>query len=163
MKNIGNGVSIILGLILVGAIFFFQSKLEQKDAENNQLKEQYNQLVKDTNNKLQEANKLHNQLVEEANKKLLEANQPEVPVIVAFRDAFFSSGSVARISNQSGRSIAVTVTISRPLSGSAKNYEMVINSGASKEIGEQEGWAFVSGDTVTIEEAGHKSRSYTMG
>jgi hypothetical protein len=144
MKNISGWVSIILGLTLVGTVFFFQSELVQRDAEISKLKEQYNQLIKDTNDKLQEANQRQNEIVEEANKKLQSANQPEVPVTVGFRGAFFGSGSVAHITNQSNQSIAVKV----------------IDGGMSKEIGEQEGWAFVSGDTVTIEQAGHKSRSY---
>lgn len=144
MKNLGWAVSAVIALILVITLFSFNAHLKQKDAQIEGLQAQLDEAVK------------------EANERLQEASLPEATVSVGFRAALISSGNVAQIKNISAQSIAIKVTASRPSTGKSEEFEAVIDPGASEELGEKEGWAFVSGDSVTIDQADHKSKTYTM-
>lgn len=146
-------ISVVLAVLLVWSWHTSQQKLMQKDAELTETKQQYNQLLTDANSKI-------TLLTEEANEKLHLANQPEIPVDVSFRKALLSSGDVASFRNRSSRSIAVTASIERPSSGQSRIFDLTLDPGHTKEIGEREGWAFVSGDTVTLTQPEHKSLSF---
>jgi len=102
-------------------------------------------------------------LAVDANKKLESASQREVSVQVSFRKALMSSGQVARLTNQSDQTVAVSVVAERPSAGKTKHFELTIDPGLlhTKEIGELEGWAFVSGDTIKISQPGRRSLTFT--
>ena len=134
-------------------------KLAQKDAELAVLTQQYKQLVTDTNNKIVEANSKLHQLADEANMNIQLANQPEIPVRVSFRKALLNSGNVAGFSNISNQTIAISASIGRPSSNQTLSIDLTIDPGQKKEVGELEGWAFISGDTITIQQPDHKSLS----
>ncbi|MBS1129425.1 MAG: hypothetical protein H6R16_427 [Proteobacteria bacterium] len=145
-----------------------QAKLAQKDAELVNMKQQYSELVADANVKIaaasskakqiaEEANNQIKQLADEANDKLQQANQREVPVSVGFRKALMSNGHVAMFTNTSAQSIAVVVEVSRASSGQTRSFDMTLDSGRKRELGEREGWAFVTGDTLTLSQPEHKS------
>lgn len=125
-----------------------KTTIEQKDAEIVILKQQYQQLVNDANNKLAEAQS-----------RIQRANQPEVPVRVGFRKALMSSGNVAGFNNTSGQTIAISINVSRS-SGQSRSFEVTLDPGMTKEIGEREGWAFIPGDSITITQPGHKSKTF---
>lgn len=95
----------------------------------------------------------------EASTKLQAASLPEATVNVAFRKAIFSSGHVAVITNTSPATISATITASRP-SGVGKRFDLTLDPNRPKEIGEREGWAFVAGDRVQVEQPGHKGRTF---
>jgi predicted phage tail protein len=169
------GLSILLAISLGGVWVSSSQTIAQKDAEIAALQKQNVELVNESNTKLgklqEEANEKLKQLAEvatskvqqladEANSKLQAANQPEVEVLVGFRKAMVSSGKVATIKNAAGQSIAITVNIERPSSGGSRTYELTLDSGQVKEIGEREGWAFIPGDRMIISQAGHKSMAY---
>lgn len=157
-----------------------QTKLEQKDAELAGLRQQYSELVTDANSKLEAAHGKVKQLTEEANEKLRlannqlkelageadekiqQANQREVPVTVGFRKAMLSSGHVAAFTNTSGQSIAVVAEVRRASSGQSRSFDITLDPGRKKELGEREGWAFVAGDTITVNQPGHKSLTFNF-
>ena len=169
------GLSTVLAIILAAVWMNLNQTIAQKDAEIAALQKQNVDLANEANTKLgklkEEANEKLKQLAEdatakvqelanEANSKLQAANQPEVEVLVGFRKAMISSGKVATIKNAAGQSIAITVNIERPSSGGSRTFELTLDSGQVKEIGEREGWAFISGDRMVISQAGHKSMAY---
>lgn len=137
------------------------AQIEQKDGELTELQAKYDQLVSEANQKLQEANQRNANLAAEANEQIRLAQQPEVDVLVSFRKALLSNGNVAGVKNTSGNAVAVTVEISRPSSGAKRVYELTIDPGQTTEIGEREGWAFISGDKIQISQAEHRALIFT--
>jgi hypothetical protein len=49
------------------------------------------------------------------------------------------------------------VEVSRASSGQSRSFDITLDSGRKRELGEREGWAFVAGDTLTITQPEHKS------
>lgn len=136
-----------------------KTTIEKKDAAIATLQQQYQQLANDSNNKVAEANSKIQQLAEDANEKIQIASQPEVPVRISFRKALISSGNVASFNNTSGQTIAVTINVNRA-SGQSHSFDVILDPGMTKEIGEREGWAFIPGDTITVTQAEHKSKTF---
>jgi hypothetical protein len=143
-------------------------QLARKNAELIELRERYNQLVTEANQKIQDANKRNAELAETANKrnadlaaqaneKIQLANQPEVEVLVSFRKALLSNGNVAKFKSIAGTTIAIQLEIVRASTSASKTVELTIDPGQSVEIGEREGWAFISGDTIKVNQPAHKS------
>ena len=161
MKFVPWVVSVICLVALLAAWQDFRLKLEQKDVELSNLRQQHNNMVAEVNAKIEEANNKYKQLVDDANSKIQLASQREVQVRVSFRGAIFSSGNVAGITNLSNQPIAIAADAERPSSGQKRRFEMVINPGHAKEIGEVEGWAFIPGDTVTVSQPDHKPLTFT--
>lgn len=171
MKNFGKFIPWILLVILGGAFGYtwksMDSEIEKKKIELVEIKGKYDHLVSETNVKLKvaEQEKLNltaqaeqekSKLIAEANEKLQLASQPEVQVQISFRKALLNSGNVAVLKSQSRESIAITLEVARPSSGSRRNFELILDSGQVKEIGAREGWAFVAGDTIRVIQPNHK-------
>ena len=149
-------ISAVLAILLALSWHDSQLKIAQKDSELVSLKQQINEL----NSKIEEANNKYKQLGDEANKKLQIANQAEIQVSVTFRKALLSGGKVGRVTNLSNQIIAMTASVERPSSGKKNTFEMTLDPGQSREIGEREGWAFVPGDTITVSQPDHKSKTF---
>lgn len=149
-------LTVTMLIMLLFAWQYFRTELQKMDSELTSLKSQYNQLVVTSNAKLQEVNEKYQKLVDETNQKIQLASLPEVQVSVSFRKALLNAGNVAMIKNNSGQTIAISVEISRPASYQSRRFDLTLDHGRSKEIGAIEGWAFVPGDIVTIQQAGHK-------
>ena len=154
-------LSAVLAIFLALNWQHSRAALEQKDAEVQSLKQQYNKLVSEANTKIEEANVKVKQLADDANKKIEIASQREVQVRVSFRKALLSSGNVAAFTNLSGQTIAITADVERPASGQKRSFAITIDPGKTKEIGEREGWAFVPGDTVKVGQPDHKGLVFT--
>jgi dsDNA-specific endonuclease/ATPase MutS2 len=181
----------VLAIGTIGMNFYYRGALETKSAELSAAQEKYAKLessssaaLKDASDKLTstqsklvevatdaskkvqelaaQAEARTQALAAEANAKLQEANLPEVTVLVGFRKALMSSGSVARLKNVSPASISLTVTASRPSTAQSKMFRFVIDSSGIKEFGEQEGWAFIKGDQLKVEQPGHKGKIWTL-
>ncbi|HMK59925.1 MAG TPA: hypothetical protein VK452_02125 [Dissulfurispiraceae bacterium] len=144
----------LVTVIALGLLAFIwqdiRTQLSKKDVELTNLKAQYDKMSADASAKMQA-------LAAQANQKIQLANLPEVKVKVSFRKAFFSSGDVAQINNISNQSIAINADVERPAAGQKKTFTLTTDPGRVKEIGEREGWAFVSGDVVTISQPEHKA------
>ncbi|HEX5322742.1 MAG TPA: hypothetical protein VFW40_03070 [Capsulimonadaceae bacterium] len=91
---------------------------------------------------------------------------PEIPCVVGFGSPGLLSsehGSVASIENTDSDEAAFNIHIERPSDGTSKTIDdFVIEGHQARELGEDEGWAFVSGDKLTIREGGHKGETWTM-
>lgn len=153
--------SVILACALGVTWFAMHTQLEQKDAELFGLRDKCRALAIEADQRLDLANKRYNELVADANQKIHAANQPEVEIQISFRKALLSSGNVAILRNFSGQTIAITVAIERPSSGQNKGYELTLDPNQIKEIGGQEGWAFISGDTIKVSQSAHKGSTFT--
>ena len=79
-------------------------------------------------------------------------------MLIGFRKALMSSGSVAGLTNVSPSSVSLTVTASRPTTNQSKVFRFVVDSNRLKEFGEQEGWPFIKGDQLKVEQPGHKTK-----
>lgn len=160
MKGSGWVVAAVLGFLVIGEYFYFQARLDEANTEIARA----NAEIAKANTEITKGNVALKEAISEidkANVVINEASQPEVSVKVGFRPALISSGNVAVISNNSNQAIAITIRISRS-STRSRIYETVLDGGATKEIGELEGWAFIAGDTVTVEQDGHKSLSFAL-
>ena len=155
-------VSVLLLVGLIGAVFYFQGVIQDKDAQIQSLTQKYNSLVANSNEKIAAANARLHALADEANSKLAVANLPQVSIAVSFRKALLSSGNVAVIRNIAAQSIPASLAVNRPSTGQQKLFELVFDAGQVKEIGEREGWAFLPGDTILISQPEHKSLTVTL-
>lgn len=173
--------ALVAGLsVALGAVWFnLNEHIKQQDADLLALSQKYDQLSNDSFQKLNAAKQNYEALAAEANQKIAEAGEkyqeleasasqqiemaslPEAQVRISFRKALLSSGNVAKITNIATGSIAVTAEVERPSTGRKKAYELTLDTNQYKEIGELEGWAFVSGDVITIRQAGHKVLTFT--
>jgi hypothetical protein len=138
---------------LEGQVRDRDARLQQKDAEISTLKERHSKTVDEANSRLRA-------LADEANQKLTLAQQPEVQVQAGFRKAMLHSGKVFLLRSTAPGSVAVTVDVERPGTGTSRSFDITLDAGQVKEIGELEGWAFVSGDTIKVSRPDHKPLKY---
>lgn len=173
MKFVPWVLSGVLAVILVVVFVMKNNQIDQLQQQFDQLTVQHNsfvaeakqkeeQILSEARNALSEAGQRQQMIISEASKVIASASQPEVQVSVVTRQAMFGSGLVAMIKNNSGEMAAVSIEAKRPASGQSRTYELVMNSGMLKEIGHAEGWAFVSGDTVTVSQPNHKSKVFNI-
>jgi hypothetical protein len=173
-------VSVALAIALVAVTVHYNGVVAAKDAELQALNEKNSSLstqvslqlkaaddkINAVNEKLQqvasEARTRIQALAAEANEKLQAANQPEPTVLVSFRKAFFGSGSVAMIKNSSSQSISISLVAERSSTNQRRPFEITIDGGQVKEIGEREGWAFLNGDALKVSQPGHKPLSFSF-
>ena len=94
--------------------------------------------------------------------ELDQANRPQAEALVSFIKPVFGNGYYARIVNTGSSTSQYSARISRPSTGAGKTWTLTIDSGRFTDIGEQEGWAFISGDTITITQNNHKSMTLTL-
>ncbi len=162
-------ISVALAIALAVVHFHYKGIIDAKDMELQTASEKNASLVYETENRLKEAgekvtaaNERLQQLASEANEKLQVANQPEPTVLVSFRKALLGSGGVATIRNIASQAISVSLVAARSATNQQRQFDLVVDGGLFKEIGELEGWAFVSGDTLKILQPGHKVVSITV-
>lgn len=93
----------------------------------------------------------------EAQQALQLANLPEAQLRVSFRKALTGGGNVAVFKSAAGTPIAINVEVKRPETNSSKQFDLTIDPNRVQEIGHREGWAFVSGDLILVNQPGHKS------
>ena len=134
-------------LAIVAGLLWFSGMQKDEDiakqlAENTSLRDQYNALVDD------------------ANRKLAYANLPAVPVTTSYRKGFIDNGYILQVMNTSDKTISFTLTIER--GAQKKEMPLTLDGKLGKNIGESEGWAFVSGDKFTVAMPDHKPWSGTI-
>lgn len=156
----------LLVIVSLGvAAFIWQDSrahIERKDAEIAALKSQLDKVLSEANAKIADANVKYKALAEEANQKIQVASLREVSVRIGFRKALLSSGNVAAFTNTSGQAIAIDAEIERPSSAKRRTFSLTLDPGQTKEIGEREGWAFLSRDAITVSQPEHKALRFVV-
>ena len=74
-----------------------------------------------------------------------------IPVQVTLRGALLGDGQVARFISESPNKIVLAATFRRRASAEVSRRPIEIEANGEVEIGWAEGWAFMSGDEITLE------------
>jgi hypothetical protein len=88
---------------------------------------------------------------------LADATQPELPVRVSFRPAWMGQGMVASFRNVGNQQLTLMVEFRDPNLRSTRDFAIVVEAGASAEVGHPEGWLVNSGQSVRVSASGFKS------
>ena len=75
---------------------------------------------------------------------------PEMPIQVTYREALMGSGLVSSFKNTSNRHLSVLVALENPSMNQSKSIRLDLAPGQVTEIGHMEGWAFSSGDKISV-------------
>ncbi len=88
---------------------------------------------------------------------LADATQPELPVRVAFRPAWMGQGMVATFRNVGGQQLTLMVEFRDPNLKASRDFALVVEPGATAEVGHPQGWLVNSGQSVRVSASGFKS------
>lgn len=88
---------------------------------------------------------------------LADATQPELPVRVFFRPAWMGQGMVASFRNVGTQQLTLMVEFRDPNLRTARDFAIVVEAGATAEVGHPEGWLVNSGQSVRVSASGFKS------
>ena len=87
---------------------------------------------------------------------------PELPISLAIREDARGRGSIVQFHNTSQKQRAVLVELKNPKRNHYRAAPVQLDPGELREIGEDQGWMFASGETITVREDGHSPRSLTI-
>jgi hypothetical protein len=88
---------------------------------------------------------------------LADATQPELPVRVSFRPAWMGQGMVASFRNVGTQQLTLMVDFRDSSLRSSKDFAIVVEAGATAEVGHSQGWLVSSGQSVRVSASGFKS------
>jgi hypothetical protein len=88
---------------------------------------------------------------------LADATQPELPVRVSFRPAWMGQGMVASFRNVGTQQLTLMLEFRDPNLHSSRDFAIVVEAGASAEVGHSQGWLVNSGQSVRVSASGFKS------
>lgn len=160
MKFIPWLLSAVLAVVLLFTWQGSDQDLAEKNQEIDELKHQHSLQLADANRRAADANQKLFQLTAEADKKTESASGAQVPVHVTFRVDPPNSNKVATITNTSGETITISVNVQRPATGQNRTFvDLTIIPGKAREISEREGWGFVEGDLLTVNQPNRASLS----
>lgn len=90
-----------------------------------------------------------------------ELAKPTLPLQLSVRKGWVDAGFVLTIRNVATQEVAVMAKFESP-GGGAGQKRIVIPANGIKEVGETEGWAFSSRDSVTLSSAGYQDMIYMV-
>ena len=120
----------------------------------------YNDLLLETSNKLSAADARYRALEADAQAKIAQANLRETQVRVVFRKTG-GGASAVQLTNLSSQPAPVMIRVERPSSDKKYVREFTLDPGQMKEIGQMAGWAFATGDVLTVSQADRKPATFT--
>jgi len=88
---------------------------------------------------------------------LADATQPELPVRVSFRPAWMGQGMVASFRNVGNQQLTLMVEFRDPNLRSSRDFAIVVEAGATADVGHAQGWLVNSGQNVRVAASGYKS------
>jgi hypothetical protein len=88
---------------------------------------------------------------------LADATQPELPVRVSFRPAWMGQGMVASFRNVGNQQLTLMVEFRDSNLRTSRDFAIVVEPGASAEVGHPQGWLVSSGQSVRVSASGFKS------
>lgn len=118
------------------------------------------EIAKEASLKIQQQKLDSEEKLRTASESIQAASLPETNLAVTFRRAVFATGHVATFKNMTNRSSPFTIVLERPSTGQQVRLEVVLDSGGFKEVGEREGWPFISGDSIQAVQPGHKPKLF---
>jgi len=83
----------------------------------------------------------------------------KLPIDIGFRVGEPGAGLVAHVENSSNRDLVLSVEPRRPTTGEYARLELNVPALGAGELTEKQGWAFRSGDTLTVSAANYKAVS----
>jgi hypothetical protein len=111
----------------------------------------------------QEADNLRGRLNAQAvGEQVLESAKPALPVEVGFRKSFWGRGLIAKLKNQSTRSLVLVLAIRNPTLSRFKRFELKLGPQDKEEFGYTDGWEFASGDELSIYHNDYKDLKITV-
>jgi hypothetical protein len=88
---------------------------------------------------------------------LADATQPELPVRVAFRPAWMGQGMVASFRNVGSQQLTLMIEFRDPNLRISRDFALMVEAGATAEVGHPQGWLVNSGQSVRVSASGFKS------
>ena len=88
---------------------------------------------------------------------LADATQPELPVRVSFRPAWMGQGMVASFRNVGSQQLTLMLEFRDPNLHTSRDFAIVVEAGATAEVGHSQGWLVNSGQSVRVSASGFKS------
>jgi len=88
---------------------------------------------------------------------LADATQPELPVRVSFRPAWMGQGMVASFRNVATQQLTLMVEFRDSNLKTSRDFALVVDAGATAEVGHPQGWLVSSGQSVRVAASGFKS------
>jgi hypothetical protein len=88
---------------------------------------------------------------------LADATQPELPVRVSFRPAWMGQGMVASFRNVGSQQLTLMVEFRDSNLKTSRDFALLVEPGASAEVGHPQGWLVSSGQSVRVAASGFKS------
>jgi len=88
---------------------------------------------------------------------LADATQPELPIRVSFRPAWMGQGMVASFRNVSSDQLTLMVEFRDSGLKTSRDFALVVEGGATAEVGHPQGWLVNSGQSVRVSASGFKS------
>ena len=155
-----------LTLTLVGAVLGalglagYAQRLEQRSSSLEDQLVQQERKVLDLRERLTKAEVAVQQKDAELASRdvaLAEATQPELPVRVSFRPAWMGQGMVASFHNAGTQQLTLMIEFRDSSLHASKDFALVVESGATADIGHAEGWLVASGQSVRVSASGYKS------
>jgi hypothetical protein len=94
---------------------------------------------------------------------LVRANQPPpLPIVVMYRPAYPNNSLVAQFINPTNKYLAVSATFSNATLHESRTTVLNIGPAQGVEVGQQQGWQFMSGERIELSVSGYKPASYTV-
>ena len=98
---------------------------------------------------------------EQAKAEAVALATPVVPVTISWRRAFTGPGLVAAFHNSSDKTLSVLVLVFNPTAKRQREFSLALpqTGNGAAEIGYGQGWAFASGDQLTVKSDGYRDVS----
>jgi len=159
-KPIGLTVAFLLSLAAAGWLgFFAQSLLDERAQMRMEIATQERKILdlREELTKAEVAVQEKDAALATREVALADATQPELPVRVSFRPAWMGQGMVASFRNVGSQQLTLMVEFRDSNLKTSRDFALVVESGASAEVGHPQGWLVSSGQSVRVAASGFKS------
>jgi hypothetical protein len=159
-RPVALAAALVLALLAAGgAAFYAQSLLDERMRLQTQLAARERKILdlREQLTKAEVAVQQKDAALASREVALADATQPELPVRVSFRPAWMGQGMVASFRNMSSQQLTLMVEFRDSGLMSSRDFAIVVEAGATAEIGHPEGWLVSSGQSVRVFASGFKS------
>jgi hypothetical protein len=153
-------VTLLLAILAVVAVgVYAQSLLEERVRLQTQLAGQERKILdlREQLTKAEVAVQEKDAALASREVALADATQPELPVRVSFRPAWMGQGMVASFRNVSNQQLTLMLEFRDSSLKLSRDFAIVVEPGASAEVGHPQGWLVNSGQSVRVSASGFKS------